>query len=322
MSDGPRNSRALAVLVVLGCVWGASFLFIKVIVDEVSALELVLGRLFFGAVTVLSFMRVRRLRLQWTPSLLPKVAGLALATNVVPFALIGWAEENIESGVASVLNSTMPLFTATFAAVVLAEERLTPARMIGLITGFFGVVVLTGDDVLRITDSDVLGETAVIAAAACYGLSAVYMRMLLQSVEPVSLSALQVTFGTIIAIPLVFAFEGAPGFSLSLEAWLSLLALGVFGTGFGYITYLWLIETTGSVRASLVTYIIPVVGLFLGWAVLDEGIGVNTIAGGVFIVAGVALVMRGEGPGRVPVMVAPAAEQRAAASSSLGPKYD
>jgi drug/metabolite transporter (DMT)-like permease len=298
MTDVPRSSRAVAVLVALGCVWGTSFLFIKVIVDEVSAMELVAGRLFLGAATILAFMALRRIPLQWSPSLLPRLAVLALATNVVPFALIGWAEEHIESGTASVLNSTMPLFTATFAAAVLPDERLTPARTFGLVTGFLGVVVLTGDDVLRITDADVLGQLAVVAAAACYGAAAVYMRTLLRSTDPISLSALQVTFGTIIAIPLVFAFGGTPDYSLSLEASLSLLALGVFGTGFGYIAYLWLIEATGSVRASLVTYIIPVVGLFLGWAVLDEGIGLNTIAGGVFIVAGVAMVMRGEAPGR------------------------
>jgi len=230
--------------------------------------------------------------------LLPKVAVLALATNVVPFALIGWAEEHIESGLASVLNSTMPLFTAAFAAVVLVEERFTLARLAGLIAGFLGVVVLTGDDAVNITDSDVLGELAVILGAACYGAAAVYLRTLLRSTDATSLSALQVMFGTIIAIPLVFAFEGTPDYTLSVEATLSLLALGVFGTGLGYITYVWLIETTGSVRASLVTYVIPIIGLFLGWAVLDEQVGVNTIAGAALIVAGVASVMRGQMPGR------------------------
>jgi drug/metabolite transporter (DMT)-like permease len=309
MSDGSRNSRALAVLVALGCVWGASFLFIKVIVDEVSALELTAGRLAIGAVTVLAFMRARRMTLQWTPWLLPRVAMLAVLANIVPFALIGWAEEHIESGTTSVLNSTMPLFTACFAAV-LAAERLTPARVGGLVTGFLGVAVLTGDDVLRITDSDALGKLAVIGSAAGYGATAVYLRSLLRSVDAISLTALQVAFGAILAMPLVIVFEGAPDYSLSLEATLSLLALGVFGTGFGYIAYLWLIDATGSVRASLVTYIIPVVGLFLGWAVLDEGIGVNTIAGGAFIIAGVALVMREEGLGEeeAPLVVAPAVD--------------
>src|SRR5207244_6171714 len=112
------------------------FLFIKVIVEEISPLELVTGRLFFGAATIGLFMVVRRQRLQWTPSLLAKMAVLALATNVVPFALIGWAEQRIDSGTASVLNSTIPLFTATFAAFFLVEERFTAARVAGLVAGF------------------------------------------------------------------------------------------------------------------------------------------------------------------------------------------
>ncbi len=298
MTNGSRDGRALAVLLALGGVWGASFLFIKVIVDEVSPIELVFGRLFFGAVAIGAFMFVRRQRPRPGPVILAHVCVTALVSNILPFALIGWGEERIDSGVTSVLNSTMPIFTAVFAAALLPEERFTPARLLGLVLGFGGVIVLAGEDVVDVTSANALGQLAVIAAAICYGMGAVYMRILLRSQDAVSLSALQVIVGTILSVPLVFAFNGIPDYSLSVEAWLSLLALGVFGTGFGYIAYLWLIETTGSVRASLVTYIIPVVGLFLGWAVLDEGIGVNTVLGAALIIAGVASVMRGQAPGR------------------------
>ena len=296
MNDSPQSAKALGVLLALGCIWGSSFLFIKVIVDETGPVEVATGRLAIGALAILSFIAFRRLAIRWTPGVLAKVGVLALLANIAPFALIAWGQEHIESGTASVLNSTMPIFTSVFAAAFLLEERFTPARLAGLLLGFLGVLVLTGKDVLDVTDSSVLGQFAVIAAAACYGVGSVVSRTLLRSTDPISLSALQVTAGAFLSLPLLFAVTGTPDYTLSAEAWLSLLALGAGGTGVAYVAYLWLIDVTGSVRASLVTYIIPIVGLFLGWAVLDEGIGLNTLGGSALIIGGVAIVMRRGAP--------------------------
>jgi drug/metabolite transporter (DMT)-like permease len=311
MSDDPRSARALAVLIALGCIWGASFLFIKVIVDETGPVEVATGRLVIGAIAIGAFVAIRRQPVRWTRDLLAKVAVLALVANIAPFALIAWGEEHIESGTASVLNSTMPIFTSVFAAAVLVEERFTAGRAAGLVLGFVGVVVLTGEDVLDITDSSVLGQFAVIGAAACYAVGGVVSRTLLRSsTDPLGLSVLQVTAGSILSIPVLLAVTGGtPDYSLSAEAWLSLLALGAGATGVGYVAYLWLIDVTGSVRASLVTYIIPIVGLFLGWAVLDESIGLNTLAGSALIIGGVAIVMRQ----RAPVRGSPAVVEAVAA---------
>jgi drug/metabolite transporter (DMT)-like permease len=287
------------VLLALGCTWGASFLFIEVLVDEISPIELVAGRLALGALAVVGVMVWRRLTLSWSRPLLAQMVVIAALGNILPFGLISWGQEHIDSGLASVLNATVPIFTAVFGAMLLAEERFTPARAWGLVLGFFGIVVLTGDDVLNITDSSVLGELAVVASAACYGISSTFTRTLLREHDPVSLSALQLVMGTLLAIPLLLLLEGAPAYgSMSLEATGSLLALGLAGTGFGYIAYVWLIEHTGSVRASLVTYIVPVVALVLGWAVLNESIGWNTLAGAALIIVGVATVARGQAPGR------------------------
>jgi drug/metabolite transporter (DMT)-like permease len=207
----------------------------------------------------------------------------------------------VDSGLAAVLNATVPIFTAVFASAFLTDERFTTGRVAGLGLGFLGIIVLTGEDVLNITDSSVLGELAVVGAAACYGLSATYSRTLLRTYDPINLSALQLFMATALAVPLVFLFSGEPSYgSMSLEAWASLLTLGLAGTGIAYIVYLWLIEHTGSVRASLVTYIVPVVALILGWAVLDESIGWNTLAGAALIIVGVATVARGRAPARHP----------------------
>lgn len=289
--------RALAVLIALGSVWGASFLFIKVVVEETSPAALVEGRLFFGFLVVAAMLAYRGGPFRWSTSLLLGVGAMAVFSNIIPFLLIAWAEERIDSGVAAVLNSTMPLFTALFAAVILAEERMTAGRVAGLVLGLLGVVVLTGGDIVHVTDSSVAGQLAVVASAACYGVGAVYARILLRSDDPLSLSAWQLAAGTLLALPVLMVLDGGrPDYSLSVEGWLSLLALGAFGTGFGYVAYVWLVDHAGSVRASLVTYVIPVVGLFLGWAVLNESLGANTLVGAALIIAGVASVMRGQAP--------------------------
>ena len=298
---------AIGVLLGLSCVWGASFLFIKVVVEETGPFELVLGRLFFGLLAVLAFVVYRRAPVRATPRVLALTALMALVSNVIPFGLIAWGEKHIDSGVASVLNSTVPIFTSLFAAALLAEERFTAARAYGLALGLLGVAVLSGEDILHITDSSVLGELAVVAAAACYGIGAIIARNLLRTHDPVGLSVLQLGFGVLWSLPLIVVFSGTPDYSLSLKATASLVTLGIMGTGFGYIAWLWLIENIGSVRASLVTYVVPVIALLLGWLVLNESVGPQTIAGAALIIVGVASVLRGQVPARAGAAAAPEA---------------
>ena len=290
------SARSLGVLLLLGSVWGASFLFIKVVVEETSPLALVEGRITFGALAIVAVMALRRRPVSLSPRLGAKVAGLAVLTNIVPFFLISWGEIHIESGTASVLNSTMPLFTALFAGLLLVDERLTWVRLSGLLVGFLGVIILAGGDITNVTDSSVLGQMAVVGAAACYGAGAVYVRILLRSEDPLNLTGLQLVVGALILGPVLFAVDGVPNYNLSLEAWLSLITLGVLGTGLAYVAYLWLLGTVGAVRTSLVTYVIPIVGLILGWAVLGESFGINTIAGSGLIILGVTAVIQRREP--------------------------
>jgi len=286
------TSRSLGVLLLLGSVWGASFLFIKVVVEETSPLALVEGRIIFGALAIVAVTTFGRRSGRASPRLWAMAAGLAVLNNIIPFLLISWGETHIESGRAAVLNSTVPLFTALFASLILVDERLTWLRLSGLLLGFLGVAILAGGGNTDVTRPSVLGQMAVVGAAACYGASAVYARLVLHSEDHLSLARLQLVTGALILTPVLFAVEGVPDYNLSPEAWLSLITLGVLGTGLAYGAFFWLLDAVGSVRASLVTYIIPIVGLFLGWAVLDESIGINTIFGCGLIILGVTTVMQ------------------------------
>jgi drug/metabolite transporter (DMT)-like permease len=283
--------RELAVLLLLGTTWGSSFLFIKVGVEDLSPLMVVEARVLLGAATVVIATYALGLSLPRSRRLWLDVTIMAVLSNVVPFALIAWAEQHIASGTASVLNASMPLFTAMLAPFFITEEGMTAPKAAGVFTGFLGVAVFSGADLTDI-GSNALGDLATVAAAACYAVGAVFARLRFRGEHPLSLSAGQLVSGLVLLTPAAVVLGVRDGISLQVDSGLSVLALGVFNTGFAYVMYLWLLAEAGAVKTSLVTYVIPVTGLLLGWAVLDETIGPTAIAGLVLIVAGIALVNR------------------------------
>jgi drug/metabolite transporter (DMT)-like permease len=284
------SSRYLAVLVALGSLWGASFLFIKVVVDETTPIELAAGRILFGALALAPFVRMRGLRLSGRRGVFVDLLVLAVFASAVPFIMISWAELHIESGIASVLNSTMPLWTAVFASIFLADEHLTPLTVLGLLAGFGGVIILSMNDVTNLQGESLLGHLAVVGGAASYGATAVFARARLQAEDRITIQAGQLCIAVLLLVPLSFAVDGAPALDLSAKVWLAWLALGVFNTGVAGVIYYWLIQHVGSVRTSLVTYIMPTVGLLLGAVVLDEKLGLRALLGAGLIVGGVAMV--------------------------------
>jgi drug/metabolite transporter (DMT)-like permease len=288
------KAKALPVLLILGALFGAAFLFMKVLVDEIAPIEIVAGRLFLGALVVFAIMAARGKTIRINRSMIGKISLLALLDSVIPFTLIAWAETRIDSGTASVLISTMPIFTVLIATTALPDERLAPARLLGIPLGFLGVLALTGGDVLNVTSGSAVGQLAVVGAAVSYGGAAVYAKVLLRTEDALSLTGTKLAAGAVMASVLVVATQGAPAYaSLSAEGALALVALGVLSTAIAFTLYFWLVGAAGSVYASLVTYIVPVFGLLLGWAVLGETIGVGTALGAGLIALGVAGVMYG-----------------------------
>jgi drug/metabolite transporter (DMT)-like permease len=286
------QAKAITALLVLGVLFGAAFLFMKVIVEEIAATELVLGRLALGALTIVIVMAVMGKRPRITPSSIASVTLLAVLDSIIPYTLVAWAEVKIDSGVASVLISTLPLFTVLFASVTLPDERLSSRGFLGLASGFVGVIVLTGGDILDITSGSTVAMFAVVGAAMSYGAASVYARSLLRKQGALEITSMKLVAGTAIAAVITFSVEGVPNYgALSLEGGAALIALGVLSTGVAFTGYLWLVGNSGSVFASLVTYVVPVAGLLLGWSILGESIGLSTALGTALIASGVAGVM-------------------------------
>lgn len=281
----------VARLVLLGAIWGSSFLFMKVALDSFSPMQLVAGRIVAGALTLLALLKVLKVQLPREPRTWWLLTFMGLIANLVPFLLIAWGQQYITSAMASILNSTTPLFTVTFAAIALAEERMNPLRALGVAIGFVGVVVIVGVD----TGGSIGGQLLIVAAAALYGVGFVFSRRTLagRGLSPLALPAGQLLVSSVVVIPLgvgdALAF-GAPDLG-GIEV-ACVLALGVLGTGVAFYLYYRLIEDVGATSASFVTYLIPVFGVFLGWLVLGERIGPNTMLGAAIVIGGITLAER------------------------------
>ena len=280
--------RDLALLLLLGVIWGSAFLFIDVAVGDVPPSTIVAGRLLLAALALLAFLRATGRPLP-SRDVWPLLVFLGVMNNVLPFSLITWSEQHIASSLAATLNATMPLFTFMF-AVGLRQERASLERGAGLVLGFAGALIIVNPGLHDFSSSSLVGEFAVIAAAASYGVSTVVARARFREGDPMSFAAGQLLAGAVIAIPIALAVDRAPHLHVSAAAALSWLALAIACTAVAYVIFFDLVQRIAATQVALVSYIIPIVATVLGWAALGEHIGPGLIAGLVLILSALAIV--------------------------------
>lgn len=298
------KSAVPLVLLALGIIWGSAFILMKVLVDEISPSQIVAARLILGALVVTAVAAFAGRLRTLTPAIIGPASLLVLIDNVIPNTTVAWSETRIDSGMASVLMSSMPLFTTIF-AMTLLREGISGIRIAGLVIGFIGVMIVSDGDILSFRSNNGIGMLAVVGASSSHAAAAIYTKKLLARFDALGLTAMKLTTGAAMTAPIVFATQGAGAYTaMSLEAVVSLLLLGILATGVAYGVYIWVVGAAGAVQASLVTYIIPVAGLVMAWAILGEPIGFSTIAGAAVIIGGVATVMFGPSV-RIPVLVGP-----------------
>jgi drug/metabolite transporter (DMT)-like permease len=287
-----RHYRDFFWLLVLGALWGSSYLFIKVTVAEVPATTLVIGRLGLAAAIMWLLLLFTRQKVPRDPRLWGAFAVMGLLSGAVPWTLITWGEQYISSGLAALLQATMPIFTVILALMLAQDERLTPLRILGVIVGFGGVGVLLLPDLRQGLQASLLGQVAIIASSVCYAGGAIFARKWLRGQPPLLSTAGQLTTGLLFMLPLGL-LSGRPLYGLpSLPAMASWLALTILGTVFAYVVYYRLIQGSSATFVSTVTYIIPVWGLFLGALVLDEPLSANLMASLTLILLGILLVRK------------------------------
>lgn len=278
----------------LALVWGASFLFIKVGLQGLSALQVAAARLDFGALTLLSLVVLLRVRLPRELRVWGHIAVVSLTLCVIPFVLYPWAEQTINSGLASIYNAATPLMTTLVTLAALRAERPGRMQLLGLALGFLGVCVVLAPWQLIGHGGPVLAQFACLGATLSYGIGFVYMR---KYVTPLGLPALtvagiQVGTGSVL-MTVVVAVADHHRMVATPAAALSMLALGVLGTGLAYVWNTRIINGWGATAASSVTYLTPVIGVLLGALLLGERIGWHEPLGGAIVIAGIMLSRKG-----------------------------
>ncbi len=288
MNDAASRTNWL-IFLALGLMWGSSYLFIKLAVDDFGTFTLVALRLAIGAALLWVVIRVAGQALPREPRLYGHLVAMAVVNIVIPFALITWAEQSVHSSIAAILTSAVPLFAIVIAPLFLHDEPIRVNGVIGLAVGFVGVVVLTSND-LSIAGSDVSGEIALLGAALSYAVGAVYARRNMRGVPPMIPAVFQVTFAMLISGAIAIVLEHPWDARPDAEAVFSILWLGILGSGFAYLAMFRLLAVWGATRTTLVAYEIPVVGIVLGFLVLQEPIDGRLLIGTALVVGGVALV--------------------------------
>ena len=285
------TTRQLLVLLGLGALWGGSFLFIKVLVDaNIEPLGVSASRTGLGFLTIAPFAWAARARFPRDRRSWLLLAGLGFLNFALPWTLFGIAAQHAPSGASSIANSSQPLWSAIFGTILLKADRLNGIRLLGLFVGFAGVILLMGGDMLNAGSSGSTAVLVMLGATMCYGISAVSIRRFLSHVPAVALAIGQIGFATLYLWPAALVTGAFATAHLGAGQWASLFALGCAGSGIGVIAYMWLIGEVGPVRAAVVTYLMPPLGVFLGWLVLGEPVGWNLLGGLACVVVGVALV--------------------------------
>ena len=284
------------MLSALALLWGASFMFIKVAVRDLAPATLIVGRLGTAALTLLVVALVTvggRETLRELRAHAPWLVVVALVNTALPFWLLSWGETRIDSGLASIIQASVPLFNAAIAFAFFHEFRVTGARLAGVGVGFVGVALLVGAQ----PNGKVRGALAVVGMALCYAAGGLLMGRHLKPVRPLVVALSSTAVSALVALPAGIA--QAPGRAPGWKAIGSVLALGIPGTALAYLLFFALILGAGSAYASLVTYLIPPIALAYGAVFLGEGFSGAAFAALVLILGGVALGTGSWRPGRL-----------------------
>jgi len=285
------------LLLLLALIWGGSFFLNGVIIKEVPVLSIVFFRVFFAALFLLLFMKIRRISIPLDRSLLGAFLIMGFVNNFIPFSLIVGGQVYIGSGLAAVLNATTPLFAAVVAHISTDDpaERLGPRRIAGILFGIAGVAILLAPKIgdVGFSGNEVFGQIAVLGAALSYGLAVVYGRRFgKMGISPVATAAGQVSGSSLLLLPFVLVIDTPWIYlgSLSLNTVISMLSLSLICTAYAYILYFKLIKNAGATNASLVTLLVPVSAIILGVLFLGETLTSNILLGMVSIGFGLLII--------------------------------
>ena len=284
-SDAPSAASAWLTpveLLLLGAIWGASFLFQRVAAKDFGSFPLVEVRLFLGALVLMPFLW--RARSQFNPRLWLRLAGIGVINSAIPFVFFAWAAQRAPAGIGAIANATAVMFTA-LVALIFYGEAISTRRTIGLLAGFVGVAVLASGKTNGVSVWP--AALAGTAASVLYGFGGNMIRRQLVGLPAAAVAAATLFCASVFISPLALATW--PATPIPALSWLCAVLIGVLCTGIAYALYYRLINRIGAPRASTVTYLVPLFGVFWAWLALGEPLTLTMAVAGALILGGVAL---------------------------------
>lgn len=277
------------MLTALAAVWGGSFFFAAVALQELPPLTITLHRVIWAIPILFGIVLWRKVRIPRSARTWGAYLVMGGLNNALPFSLIFYGQQTIESGLAAILNGTTAVFGAVVAGIFLADEPLTWRKIMGAVFGVFGVAVIMGVDALRAFDPRNLAQLAVLGAALSYAFASVWAKKTLKGIAP-EMNALGMLVGsTLLMIPIAIWSDGVPRFDLSLQVWGALISLAVLSTSLAYLLYFAILVRAGSANLMLVTLMIPPFAIALGVIFLGETLGLTAWIG--FGLIGIGLMI-------------------------------
>jgi drug/metabolite transporter (DMT)-like permease len=279
-----------ALLITLSLLWGGTFFFAEVALQELPPLTLVFARVALAALALLFAVYATGQRMPASLALWGAFFVMGALNNLIPFTLIFWGQTRITGGLAAILNATTPLFAVVLAHVLTRDEKMTPNRVGGVLLGAAGVVLMIGPEVLRELGLQLLAQVAVLGAALSYAVAGIFGRRF-QDSPPLVSAAAQLGATTLMMLPAVLWLEAPwPVPMLSLQTWGAILGLALLSTALAYVMYFRILATAGATNLLLVTFLIPVSAIVLGASVLEERLELQHLGGMALISLGLAAI--------------------------------
>jgi drug/metabolite transporter (DMT)-like permease len=283
-----KRFEKLLWLMLLAGLWGSSYLFAKIGVAEIPALTFAMGRAALGASILFIVLRLRGQPLPKRGSIWKHLAVVALIHNALPYVMVAWGAQYIDSGLAAIITGTTPLCTIVLAHFVVADDRLTQTKLTGALVGLGGLLVLVAPSLLSGVRATGAGVVAILVVAVCYAIAVIYSRRHLRGLPPLAAPTAQLMLATLYTLPLSLLidqpFRSPLPSGLAISA---LLCVSVLGTASAFIVFYRLVEIASPTHISMVNYLIPIVGATLGVVVLGEQLTWNIYLGFAIILAGV-----------------------------------
>lgn len=284
------STRAWAELILLGVIWGASFLSIRIALDEVPVITTVAHRVFWAALILWGYIWLRRLPIPHSSGVWGAFFVMGLLNNVIPFSLMAWGQLHIESGLTAIFNSATAIFGVVLAAMAFSDERLTLPRFAGVVLGFAGVVVVIGVESLAQFDLRSLAQLAVLAGTLSYAAASVWARKKLTGIHPEIAAAGMLTASSAIMLPMALWIDGAPTLHLQLDTALAISYYAVVATAGAYLLYYRVLAMAGSGNLMLCTLLIVPVAIALGASVRGEVLPPSAVTGFALLALGLVIL--------------------------------